>query len=211
MYNGIDWLPELIDESCYNSKGIIDYKKLIEDTYNIFCMDFCNPSSPIIFENKRVVIDEKILDCTCLKVKNCYNLKYFDCNDCKFKSCFDIFNHICTDDYELLHKKNKTIKVPKLKKRKRNRIIPRVPGKFNIERLKRVVWIKSIIEHSAENPFIAIKRNTYFDDKLNIEVIADINLELKQEKYKIVIKPIYEKATGIVKYYVMKTAFYMGK
>ena len=108
-------------------------------------------------------------------------------------------------------KKNKTIKVPKLKKRKRNRIIPRVPGKFNIERLKRVVWIKSIIEHSAENPFIAIKRNTYFDDKLNIEVIADINLELKQEKYKIVIKPIYEKATGIVKYYVMKTAFYMGK
>ena len=206
MYNGIGWLPEIINEKYYEYNGKTNYYKLIEDAYNNFVMDFCNPSSPVIFRNKQIVISDKILDCSSLKTQECFNIQYYTCSNCKFKSCFDIFNHICTSDYYLLHKQNNKISVPKLKKRKNGRRIPRTPGKFNIARLVRAGWIRAIIENC--------------DDKLNVKInenfnqsktkLIDINFILIQEKYKISIEPIYDNRTNCLKYYILKTAFYTG-
>ena len=211
MYNEINWLPEIICISNYKNENGIDYYKLIDDIYNNFVMDFFNPSFPIMFENKKVVINESILDCSTLKVQNCYNQQYYTCNNCKFKNSYDIFNHICTDDYETLYKNNKSIQVPKLKKRKRNRKIPRTPGCFNLNRACRVGWIKSIIENSIDNQNIKLIKNVYEDKDLNKVILLDVTFILIQEKYKVIIKPIYDNSTGKKKYYVLKTAYYMGK
>lgn len=209
MYNGIDWLPEIINEKDFQIGNSINYFSLIENAYNYFVMDFCNLTTPVLYENKRVVICEKQLDCSLLKTQDCYNSLYYNCQNCSFHNKFDIFNHICTDDYYLLHKKNPSINVPKLKIKKRNRKIPRTPGKFNLERLKRVVWIKSIIENCKDRNNIEIFRNTYKDKNTQQEILVDVTLILKQEKFKIALEPIIDKQNNTIKYYVLKTAFYM--
>ena len=138
MYNGISWLPELLNIENYKSEDNIDYCKLIEDVHNNFVMDFLNPSAPVYFDNKKVVFNENPLDCSVLKIQNCYNQQYYNCDNCKFKECYDIFNHICTDDYETLYKEDKNIQVPKLKKRKRNRKIPR--SSYIHQTINNTIW-----------------------------------------------------------------------
>lgn len=210
MHNGIAWLPEIINEKDFQNSEIIDYSLLIENAYNYFVMDFCNPTAPVLYENKKVVICEKQLDCSSLKIQDCYNSVYYNCKNCSFQNKFDIFNHICTDDYYLLHKRDSSINVPKLKIKKRNnRKIPRTPGRFNLERLKRVVWIKSIIENSEDKNNIKILKNIYKDKNTQQEILIDVTFILKQERFKIAIEPIIDKQNNTIKYYVLKTAFYM--
>lgn len=210
MYNGIDWLPEIIEEKDFQNKEGINYSSFIETVHTYFVMDFCSPTSPVLYKNKKVVLCEKLLDCSLLKIQDCYNSMYYECQNCHFKGKFDIFNHISTDDYHLLHKKNPSISVPKLKVKKRNRKIPRTPGQFNIERLKRIVWIKSIIENCHDAKNVEVIRNTYIDKDNHREILIDITFILKQEKYKIAIEPIVDKQSNTIKYYVLKTAFYMN-
>lgn len=210
MYNGIDWLPEIIDDKDFQCEEGINYSSLIETAYTYFVMDFCNPTSPILFKNKKVVICEKLLDCFLLKIKDCYNSMYYNCPNCNFQNKFDIFNHISTDDYYLLHKKNPSINVPKLKVKKRNRKIPRTPGQFNLERLKRIVWIKAIIENCNDTKNVKIYENTFTDKNNHKTTLIDVTFVLKQEKYKIAIEPIIDKQNNTIKYYVLKTAFYMN-
>lgn len=208
MHNEIAWLPQKININKYlDINNIIDYNKLIEDTFNLFAMDFCNSSSPTFFENKRVVISGKILDCDCLKIKKCYNDEFYNCETCKFKDLFDIFNHICTDDYLGIKKQTPKINVPELKKRNKskNRKIPRTPGKFNIERVVRTVWIKAIIQNANDCQNINIVKIYDLTNKLQ-----NVNLILSKEKYKISLKPIHNEETGEIKYFVLKTAFFMN-
>ena len=210
MYNGISWLPEIINENDFRDNYSINYSLLIENAYNFFVMDFCNTTAPVIYENKKVVICEKQLDCSLLKVQDCFNSIYYNCANCNFKNKFDIFNHICTDDYYLLHKKDSSINVPKLKtSKKKNRKIPRTPGKFNIDRLTRIVWIKSIIENCNDIQHVEIRKNEYLDKNTQNKVLIDTTFVLKQERYKIAIEPIYDKQTNTIKYHILKTAFYM--
>lgn len=211
MYNKIDWLPEILNIEKYKNKDNIDYCKLIEDAFNNFAMDFFNPSTILMFENKKVVVNENILDCSLLKTQNCYNQKYYNCNNCKFKNYYDIFNHICTDDYEKLYKSNKKLQIPKLKKRKKNRKIPRTPGCFNLNRICRVGWIRAIIEHSSDRQNVELIKNIYKDKDQNKEILLDVCFILTKENYKIVIKPIYDNNSGEIKYYILKTAYYISK
>ena len=216
MYNGISWLPEMINEKDYVSETGIDYIALIEQVYTYFVMDFCNPSSPVMFEGKKVVICEKPLDCSLLKKKECYNENFYTCQNCNFQNKFAIFNHISTDDYYTLHKKDSSIEVPKLKVKKRNRKIPRTPGRFNLERLKRIVWIKSIIENCTDAENVIVSKNTYKQKSLcnkgeaSVDVLTDVTFVLKNERYKVAIEPIKDKQSNIIKYFVLNTAFYMS-
>ena len=202
MYNGIDWLPAIIDKNDYRNieTNTIDYCKLIEDSYNYFYHSFLKPKNPVLFENKRITVAPKMLDCSSLKYQNCYNSEYYSCDNCKFKNYLDIFNHICTDNYDSYRKKNKKISVPKLKKSKNGKSIPRTPGKFNIDRITRTVWLRAIIEHCDDADNVKLNKSN-----------RDVSFILVKEKYKIVIMPKYDKFTNTVKYYILKTAFYMGK
>lgn len=208
MCTKISWLPEIVNEKDYQDGKYVNYAKLIESVYNLFLMDFCNPSAPVMFEGKRVVLNNKVLDCSVLKVENCYNEAYYNCDSCKFKAYFDIFNHISTDDYSTLHKQNPKIPVPKLKVKKKQRKVPRTPGRFNLARLCRIVWIRSIIENSDDTSNVLITKNTY-QEGTEFKLI-DVDFVLLQEKYKVVIEPIFDKSSKEIKYFVLKTAFYMG-
>lgn len=216
MYNGINWLPKIIEENDYATETGIDYIALIEQVYTYFVMDFCNSTSPVMFEGKKVVICKKQLDCSLLKKKECYNSDFYTCQNCNFQNKFDIFNHISTDDYYTLHKKDSSIEVPKLKVKKRNRKIPRTPGRFNIERLKRIVWIKSIIENCADTENVLIFKNSYKQKSLSnraessVNILANVTFILKNEKYKVAIEPIRDKQSNAIKYFVLNTAFYMN-
>lgn len=209
MYNNIPWLPSIIDINKFKVNGKINYSKLIEETFNLFIMDFYNETTPVFFERKKVVFSKKILDCSELKIRTCYNEEYYCCEDCKYKDYFDIFNHISTDDYKYLHKMDSSIKVPKYKKRKNNKKIPRTPGKFNIERLIRICWIKAIIENSNDKDNVKILKNYFEDKKSKIKKLIGVNILLKRENYKIGLEPIIDKETDEIKYYVLKTAFYI--
>lgn len=106
--------------------SLIDFNKycsindFIDDIYNIFSTDFF--INRIIFEGKKVNISTKLLNCK--PEDNCQSLEY-TCDNCPFQNKFDIFNHIITGKINTY----------------------RTPGKFQLERAKRVHWIKPIIDN----------------------------------------------------------------
>lgn len=56
---------------------------------------------------------------------------------------------------------------------------------------------------------VEVFKNTYKNKDIQQAILIDITFILKKEKFKIAIEPIMDKQTNTIKYYVLKTAFYM--
>lgn len=200
MQTKIDWLPNIIRLESYIENEKINYVKFIKERVEDLVNDFCNDSSPIIFNGLRVKLNPNILNCDKLQNKNCYNEMYYTCSNCPFIGQLDIINHICTIEYngKKLRKKGGKIALKPEFKRKGKKSIPRTPGEFCIPRVLRSSWIKHIILNA--------------DDKENVKIIPDendeneITIELTSRRYRIHLK----KCTDNNKYqfYILKTAYY---
>jgi len=197
MSNNIDWLPNIVRLEDYYDGTNFDFVQLINDCYNEFINDFYNNSSPVMFQGRRVFLQDKLLSCDKLEVKNCYNKTFYNCLTCPFEQKLDIFNHICTIEYtnKMLKKKGGKLRLKKEFKKSGQISIPRTPGEFCIPRLLLSSWIKPIILHADDKEQVIVNQNgnTY-------------TLELINRKYKIHLVEITPKTSN--KYYFLKTAYF---
>lgn len=187
--------PTLIQKKKYIidiSKGTIDKNKLICDAYEIFVTDFLE--NGVWYNNYRVFLDEKILDCTVCN-NSCINT-FCTCENCPWKDKLDIFQHITTDEdpklesrltreaKRLLHKKRKH--VPKAK--------VRTPGEFSLSRTIRIPWIKYMIENSGNDE---IQKYIKQVNKQKSKIL----LYNKKQNYMVVLSKI-EYSNGNIEYFL---------
>ena len=153
--------PLLIDTRLYIRGNTFDRIGFIENAYITFKEAFID--NEVLFQGNRVNIHPKILDCS-----NCGNMCNNDiaCDDCPWKDKEDIFQHITSDEDAGL-KLTKEYK----KSRGKKRLHTRTPGIFNVERTRRIPWIKEIIENAPS-------------DDIFVNVAPDINNK-NEEKIRI--------------------------
>lgn len=174
-------LPEMIHKKDYiidNNSGSIDKKKLLEDAYAKLIDDFTN--TKVYFEGYRVILDDKILDCSVCNY-SCIN-DFCECIDCPWKGKLDIFQHITSDEDPTL--KDRLTPAAKKLLRKKLKSNPyakiRTPGMFSSSRTYRIPWIKYIIEHSNDPDIQVVQK------KVNTQK-TKIKLYYKKQNYLIIL------------------------
>ena len=200
MTTKIDWLPNIKRLEDYIENDKINYVRFIQERIEDLVNDFCNDSSPVIYDGLKVRLNQNLLNCEKLQNQNCYNDNFYNCSDCPFAGQLDIINHICTIEYtgKKLKKKGGKIALKPNYKKKGSKSIPRTPGEFCIPRTLLSSWIKPIIQNA--------------NDTQNIRVISDeddeneITLELVQRRYRLHLKKCKEKSGH--QFYILKSAYY---
>lgn len=143
-------LPPLIPKNNYivNPKtGSLDRIRLLNDAYNKLIEDF--ETVGVFFEQNRVYLDTKVLDCSVCN-NNCIN-NFCTCDGCPWKDKLDIFQHITSNEDPSLEKRltKRAIKLLRKKRKSNPSAKIRTPGEFSSSRTFRIPWIKYMIEHHS--------------------------------------------------------------
>ncbi len=169
-----DWLPLNNMSELFINKGKIDNEKLIEYAYGIFKNELMNEQNPIIFNNKKVIVNSPIFKCNekfVKKGKNCNNT-IFNCENCYYLNKEEMFFHITSNRDENI--------IKNLKSKYRNSRKSRVPGLFSYDRLNHIRWIRKIINEYTSNNNSDI---LYFEDIVeNEEFYKRNNENMPKEK-----------------------------
>lgn len=201
MQTKIKWLPNVDRlENYIEEDNKINFIRFIQNQIQNLLNDFCNDSSPVIFNGLRVRLNPNILNCEKLQNKNCYNNDYFVCSNCPFSKQLDTINHIFTIEQNPKRLKKLGVKIA-LKhefKKKGSKSTPRTPGELSLPRVSLSSWIKPIILNANDSEHVMI-----IPDENNEN---ELTLELRHRHYRIHLKKCKDKSGR--QFYIIKTAYY---